>query len=296
MMEPEDEALRNSQSIDHENFIKLEKQFDKTASFFLTNLNSIQRHITDKVMFNKFSNIDAKQKESFTSGFGYRLAQQNFATYPALCVSRGLDDLGASKLMVSFGAALTDTIFSVPFEMLSLKKDIEKDQGKKMSKSQACRASTRAFFPFLLRNNIAWIGMTLKSPWIEESLQDAGVKPEHSNVLGKFLQGAAAGALTVPSHNVGTLAMQQYDKSISHGWEVIKKEIKSNPLSFCKGAPTRSLAIGTSAVMFSGEMRDLVGEIIQEFAQDMKKMPSKSIKVLTSNTLSDMDECMRDFM
>ena len=113
----------------------------------LTNLGTFALH-KDKTNPLNFS--------SLTNGLGSRFLYQAVATYPALQIRKLLtDNTDLPHFAINFATTGIETLFGVPLEVNSSLKTL-KLVGIDIAKKDLLAASARTFFPFFIRNNLAW--------------------------------------------------------------------------------------------------------------------------------------------
>ena len=132
------------------------------------------------------------------------MAYQGIATYPSLIVRSKLSsETNIPQPFITLASCGTETLLGVVPEVNSSLKTL-KLLGIDIPKQELLSASTRAFFPYLCRNGLAWMA-------INSNTDDS--------IASKLAYGAGAGFSSVYFHNIGNVKQ-------GHSSRVCREELK----------------------------------------------------------------------
>jgi hypothetical protein len=253
MRNNDDKWLKEIRPVSKEETTTISDKFGQLAIGIQTVFNAFQRQaLTNLGTFALHKDkTNPLNFSSLTNGLGSRFLYQAVATYPALQIRKILTDkTDLPHFAINFATTGIETAFGVPLEVNSSLKTL-KLLGIDIAKKDLLIASTRTFFPFLIRNSLAWCAINSN--------------PNNNDFFSKITYGALAGAISTPFHNIGIKAMENSaNKSWEETWNAVLKEIRKQPSTLFRGSPFRSLSIAATAFLLSPQTTDLLSEKCNE--------------------------------
>jgi hypothetical protein len=232
--------------------------FNRLAEFTAALSNGLQRQIATNIgsrtLHRNDGGLNPQKHAPLTAGLMSRFAYQAGATYPSLLTRQVLTNKGdVPQYAITLSTTGVETTLGMPFEVSGSMKTLQK-LGIEIGKKDLMVASSRAFLPFFVRNNLAWMAIN--------SNTDDGL-------MSKVGFGALAGAISVPFHNIGMKAMEHSpNKTYSQTWNAIQKEVMQNPKQFFQGTSVRSASIATTAILLAPETLNKLAELYQKVSND----------------------------
>lgn len=268
---------------------KMSEGFVHLAHAMQVTFNAFQRNVAENI---GLMGLYKEKKPtinllSLNNGFSSKLASGGFATYPCLTIRKYLEDADAPKYAINFSTAFVDAAIRVPLDVNRSRKTLSL-LGIDIAKKDLLKVSTKTFFPHFVRNYLTWTQINSLS---------------HDNLITKSLSSAAAGAISTPLHNIGTLTMEN---AVGKSWEetaaavlkAIKEQVVNENTGLVKkrssaeiakylfrGAGSRSSSIGTASIILAPQTAEFLTKKCEEIFGD--KIPSKSPKKPESEKLSN---------
>ncbi len=248
-----------------------------TSSFAISMVNGFSRQVVTNLKLlsdlNQVSFAEAVRKNPqgvFTNGMLPRLGYQMFGILPALQVRDSLTKRNHSSLTISLATSLAETVCRFPFEASNIKKSLEQIQKEKVSYPEIGKIMHRSFYPFFVRNCLAWAVINNSGNALQERIFFGCAAGAFSTCFETF------GNYVIKNSKTSQNFVQCYEKSLQDLKSGPKSEMNNLARNLFRGFQVRGISGGLSALLLAKATEDKLEESVLPYFEILTQYLEKN--------------------